>query len=153
MGKWSQVKCNCPDRVVIAEKGFTEKIYACGHKNGMIIEYWQGDLMRIGHAAAIAFRTQNNATEMLKKLVDTEEYFDEALFFSVEDAELLKLELEEIRQLETLQGATCRKEWQIFHRELESTPFLYGNLDETLMKSLKLCEASIKTKNPIEFYL
>ncbi len=175
MGKWAQVKCDCPNRIPLPyntwhqdprtlhkrvtpfqrEKWRNEVFgkFECGHENGMIFEFWQGDLMQISYALKTAFASDSERFEIFNKIINISEYFDETLFLSPEEAELLKLEIEEIQNLAKIQGATCWKEWQIFVREIENTYFLDGDFNKTLQDGLNLCEASIKTGNPIELEL
>lgn len=127
--------------------------FECGHKNGMIFELWQGDLMKIAYAVKAAFKDQIEKFEIFNKIIQIDEYFDETFLLTPDEAELLKLEIEEIQNLAKTQGATCWKEWQTFIHEIENTDFLYGDLYKTSQDGLNLCEASIKTGNPIELEL
>ena len=109
--------------------------------------------MKIAYDLRKAFGDEPERFEIFNKIINIDEYSDETLLLSSDEAELLKLEIEEIQNLAKIQGATCWKEWQTFIREIENTDFLYGDLYKTLQDGLNLCEASIKTGNPIELEL
>jgi hypothetical protein len=75
MGKWAEVACRCPDRIRLPggdvtfdrpyrtnrhltaqQKQEVEEwertrmnMFACGHRGGVIIEFWPGDIVRIGY--------------------------------------------------------------------------------------------------------
>ena len=202
MGKWAEVQCTCPNRTPIpgsdpmldrphrrkhrltkreqAEveewKQTTENMFACGHRSGVVIEFWPGDIIHLGSLLESTF-------EVFAKVGDWRCYEDELLLIQPDEARVWLKEIEELqRALESTDKrddlvskyyrddfrARLDLEDRLDHVEAEM-PFapivpLKRNVQQTkrpdiestieaineaLNDAAKLCQASIETGNPI----
>jgi hypothetical protein len=123
MGKWVEVQCNCKNRTPIPNSDFlfgrphrkkrrltnrekqeveewertTMNMYECGHRSGVLIEFWPGDIIRLGSlVAGILYDTTNNF-EVFTKVGDWRCYDDELLLISPGEAHLWLIEIDEVR--------------------------------------------------------
>ena len=120
MGKWCEVKCNCPNREPLPgsewpnydmyRKHFTgrvrpreeweEKIkdmYKCGHRDGALVQFWPGDLLQIGLALEEAYRERPEYFELFRRISNWRNYDDEYLALSADEAALWRLEIEQLQ--------------------------------------------------------
>jgi hypothetical protein len=79
-------------------------------------------------------------------------YDDEYLSLTPDEVVLWQLEIELLKRYfseeEFMGWGECQK-WQRFW---QSNELLYGDIEKTLEDGLKICQASLKTGNPIEFF-
>lgn len=124
MGKWAEVPCICADRVPIrgSDPQFdrphrnkrrltkkqkqevdewqrtTEGMYRCGHRNGMVVELWPGDIIEISHLIAEAFHDDHLALHVFRKVGDWRSYKDDLLLIPPGEAEVWLLGLKRLMQ-------------------------------------------------------
>jgi hypothetical protein len=177
MGKWCEVKCNCPDREPIpgsdwfsddplrqrkhltiqqlrARNEWEKRVRGmdkCGHRNGLLLECWPGDLFMIGLALDVAYKDRPEYFEIFRRISNWRNYEDEYLAVSPEEASLWQLEIEQLKHYLSGEEFIGFYERQNFEKALGDDPFLYGDIQKTLEDGMKLCEASATTNNPIEF--
>ena len=132
MGKWSQVRCNCHNRIPLPKSDRRDRpyrkyshrrllskqeedievwvkniqdtygdMYECGHRDGMLIQFWPGDIIRLGWVLNTIFK--NDLTfEIYPKVGNGRNYFsenlDEELHISPQEAELWLMEAAELKQ-------------------------------------------------------
>jgi hypothetical protein len=161
MGKWCEVKCNCENRQVIGEKGFTETIYACGHRNGIYLEFTPSDLFRVGLALQDAFDNDSQPFEIFTRIPNWQNYDDEYLPLTEQERDLWEIEIQEVQKIIKGEKFIGWNEFHKFYNSLEENQLLYvllenfspkEALEKTLQDGLMLIEASRFTGNPIEFY-
>ena len=175
MGKWCEVKCDCPDREplpgsrhpdydsyrrhfpgrVRPREEWEEKIrgmYKCGHRDGVLVQFWPGDLLKIGLALEAAYRERPEYFELFRRISNWRNYEDEHLTLSPEEAPLWRLEIEQLQGYLSGEEYMGWHEEEAFQRELGAYPFLYGDIHKTLKDGLVFCDASAKTGNPVEFF-
>lgn len=161
MGKWSQVKCNCPNRVPVAG-GFYKRVYECGHKRGMLFQIWPGNLFDVGRLLKDMFRHDPEYAKSFStfiKIARFENYDDEYLELNGEERELWQLEIEELFAF--IEGRTflpyqAAQMWNAYWAEFFTGEWHQKDavsVENILQTGLKLCEASRETDNPIELYL
>ena len=128
MGKWAEVHCDCPNRIPLAGSDFyfdkphrkkhrltkkekdevlewerrTRNMFACGHRNGVVVEFSPGDIIRFGNLLASMFRNERGTFEVFAKAGDWRRYEDELLLIQPDEASLWLMEIEEIQR--ALQG-------------------------------------------------
>jgi hypothetical protein len=177
VGKWCEVKCDCPNREPLpgsqwlsySEYQKYEKkprlaktpeeweegvrgMYKCGHRDGAYIQSWPGDILRFGYPFEAAFKDQPNRFELFRRISDWRNYDDEYLALTPEDAASWQGEIEQLKRFLSGEEFLGWHEKEIFAREFSQDDLLYGDIESTLAGAMKFCEASAKTKNPIEFY-
>ena len=134
MGKWSQIRCNCPNRIPIPNSKWyarpyrntnwnklsnrqknkikaweenKEGMYKCGHRNGMLVELYPGKIVELGFAIKKVFQ-QDYTFEIYSKVGDWRNYFldgrNEELIISVPEAELWLMEAVELERAFLQQG-------------------------------------------------
>lgn len=123
MGKWAEVECVCPNRVRLPKgdplfdrpyvhnrrrlsekekaeveewKRTTENMFACGHRNGLVIELAPSGIIQLGRLLAKIFT--GNEFEVFAKVGNTRNYEDELLLVQPQEAELWLLEIGELRR-------------------------------------------------------
>ena len=124
MGKWSQVRCNCHNRIPLPKSDRRDRpyrnrshrklsskqageieiweknvkdMYECGHREGMLVQLWPGEIVRLGWVLNMIFK--NDLTfEIYPKVGNWRNYFDEELQFSPQEAELWLMEAAELKQ-------------------------------------------------------
>ena len=177
MGSWCEVKCDCPDREPLPGSDWfsddplrqrkhltiqqrrarqdwydnVRNMYKCGHRNGMLLECWPGDLFKVGSALDAAYRDRPEYFEIFRRVSDSRNYEDEYLALSQDDVALWRLEIEQLRRYLSGEEYMGFHEWEAFERVLGERPLLDGDIQKTLEDGLKLCAASAKTGNPVEF--
>lgn len=177
MGKWCEVKCNCLNRQPLPGSNWSsyseyqkyekklrlaktpeeweEKVrgmYECGHRDGFFVQLWQGDILKFGYALEKAFKNQPVKFKIFRRISDWRNYDDEYLALTSDEAVLWQFEIEELKNFLSGEDFLGWHEKEKFAVEFAEDDLLYGNIEKTLEDALKLCEASVKTRNPIEFY-
>jgi hypothetical protein len=175
MGKWCEVKCNCLNRERVSgsdwpnygmyrqhfsgrvkpQSEWDEKIkgmYQCGHRDGAFVQFWPGDLLRIGLALEVAYREQPGYFDLFRRVSNWRNYEDEYLALSPDEATLWRLEIEQLQSYLSGHEYMGWREKEAFEKELGEDPFLYGDIHKTLEDGFIFCDASAKTGNPIEFF-
>ena len=161
MGKWAEVHCNCPDRVPLPGSDFyfgaphrnkrrltkkereeveewkrtTKNMFECGHRSGVVIEFWPGDIIHLGNLIGSLFRDESATFEVFAKVGDWRCYEDELLLILPDEAALWLLEIDEIgRGLSGFgnlpQGKMERLILEFFRDDLGSRLALVRQLDE-----------------------
>jgi hypothetical protein len=177
MGRWCEVKCNClkrtplpgsdwfdyrsylkfgPPPLVKTEEEWDQKVrgmYECGHRKGILLEFWPGDLFAIGDALEIAYKHEPNEFEIFKRISNWNNYEDECLPLSLDEVTLWQLEIELLQRYLTGEEYMEWHHKQTFDKEIGLDTLLYGDVPATLEDGLRLCRASIEIGNPIEFFL
>jgi hypothetical protein len=176
MGRWMQVKCNCPNRKPLPGSQWYDEPYRgkhttkqqgefvgewrkniyqmceCGHREGMILQFTPSDLFTVGLALHETFKKDNSKFEIFRKIFNWRLYDDEYLSLTPDEVVLWQLEIELLKRYlseeEFMGWGECQK-WQRFW---QSNELLYGDIEKTLEDGLKICQASLKTGNPIEFF-
>ena len=95
MGKWCEVKCDCPDEGPVAP-GSRRLLYSCAHK-GVYLEFWPGDLVYIGYVIREVFGAQSHF-EIFTKVGDWRQYEDEYLSLSLSEVDLWEMEIEQLKR-------------------------------------------------------
>jgi hypothetical protein len=164
MGKWAEVHCNCSNRIPLANSSSycepyrnkrrltkrekeereewertTKNRYECGHRSGVVIELWPGDIIHLGNLLGSIFRGGDSTFEVFAKVGDWRCYEDELLVIHPEEASFWLLEIDEIRQ--SLQGFGNLPQDKVekllvefFRAELGSRASLESRLDEAATK-------------------
>lgn len=151
MGKWCEVKCNCPNREPV-ESHSRFGSYKCGHEDGAFLQFWPGDLFYIGLALDGAFKKRPDEFEVFRKIINWRLYDDEYLKLSSDEVLLWKLEIEQLQRYLSGEVFMGWYELQTWKKFFERNYLLYGTVSETLADGLRLCEASEITGNMIEFF-
>lgn len=128
MGKWAEVHCVCPNRVPLpdSDEDFsrpyrnkrrltkyerkeieewertTKNMFECGHRSGVAIEFWPGDIIQLGNLIGSIFREEGSTFEVFTKVGDWRQYDDELLLIQPDEAALWQMEIKEIQR--ALQG-------------------------------------------------
>lgn len=128
MGKWAEVHCDCPNRVPLPGSDFyfgephrrkrrltkkereeveewertTKNMFECGHRSGVIIEFWPGDIIHLGNLIGSVIRDESSTFEIFAKVGDWRCYEDELLLLPPDEADLWLIEIDEIQR--ALQG-------------------------------------------------
>ena len=134
MGKWSQVRCNCHNRIPLPKsswwdrpyhnscqqklspkkrreievwKNNTEGMYECGHRDGMLVQFGPYNIIQLGFVIKKVF-TNDLLFEIYPRVGDWRNYFspgfDEELHISPEEAELWLMEATELERAFLNQG-------------------------------------------------
>ena len=125
MGKWAQVYCHCDNRTPVANSSrsarpynkkrrltnrqkheveewqrTTERMYECGHRGGVVVEFYPGAIHLLGSVIASVLREQTGSFDIFSKVADPACYVDgdELLLICPGNARLWLLEVYEIRQ-------------------------------------------------------
>ena len=178
MGKWCRVKCSCSNRrplpgsdisdysdyvkllkkprLAKTEQEWKEKVrsvFECGHRSGNAVEFWPGDIISLGQALEIAFRSTPQEFEIFRRTAAPENYDDELLAISSDEAAAWLLETQILNEF--IRGETYLG-WHpkiVLDREIEQYGFLYGNLHDVISSVEKLCRTSLTNGTSIEFLL
>ncbi|BAZ45322.1 hypothetical protein NIES4102_23430 [Chondrocystis sp. NIES-4102] len=177
MGKWCRVKCNYINRAPLPKTGIFDEPYskskrltiqeqierdnwrknikgmfACGHRNGVIIELCPAELLVIGNNINKIYKYQDNCFEVFSNISNWRNYTSEYLALLRDEVILWQLEIEQ------LQCYLCQEEYIGWHQYkvlnscLDNSTQFNNSLPEILENGLALCIASEKTGNPIEFF-
>jgi hypothetical protein len=124
MGKWSEVHCDCTNRVPLPGSDFyfdkphrnkgrltkkekaeveewertTKNMFECGHRSGVVIEFWPGDIIHLGKLIGSVFLDESGMFEVFAKVGDWRCYEDELLLIQPDEASLWLMEIEEIQR-------------------------------------------------------
>lgn len=123
MGKWCKVKCDCSNRKPLPGSDWwdyseyqkyvekpqlaksleeweekVKEMYECGHRDGALIQLWQGGILKIGLALESAFKDDRNQFEIFRRISDWRNYDDEYLAISAEDVVLWQLEIDQFKK-------------------------------------------------------
>jgi hypothetical protein len=122
MGKWAEVQCACANRIPLPDsdpflgrphqqkhrltkteeadveewKRTTEKLFACGHRGGLVIELCPSDIIHLGDLLATVFN--DNVFEVFARVGNWRCYEDELLLIQPQEAEFWLLEIEELQK-------------------------------------------------------
>jgi hypothetical protein len=176
MGRWCEVKCNCPNRKPLTGSNWLDysdyckyqkkpwlaktleeweekvkQMYECGHRDGMLIQFSPGDLLGISYALEEAYKKHSAHFEVFRKIGQPHNYNDELLILSTDEVFLWQMEIEQLRRYLSEEEFMGWHKREMFDRYLAERELLYGSLQETLDDGISLCKASIKTGNTIEF--
>lgn len=134
MGKWSQVRCNCPNRIPLPNSSLRDRPYRncpykklsnrqkreikiwqeniegryeCGHYEGMLVQLYPYEIIELGFVITRVFK--NDLTfEIYPKVGDWRNYFSdglaEELRISPLEAELWLMEVAELEKAFSRQG-------------------------------------------------
>jgi len=123
MGRWTEVHCACADRIPLPRSGSqhepyggkkhlsgrermereewkatTRHMYACGHRNGVLVEFWPGSILRLGALIRSIFGDESDTFEILVRISDWSRYEDELLLLTPDEASLLRMEVAELQR-------------------------------------------------------
>jgi hypothetical protein len=117
----------------------TRNMYECGHRSGNLIEFWPGEIVRLGNLIGSIFRGSSHQFEIFTRIGDWRCYEDELLLIPTDKARLWLTEIEEIRQglqgLGDLPRRRIVKLISVFYRdELESRTELERRLGKAAEK-------------------
>jgi hypothetical protein len=165
MGKWVEIHCDCPNRVPLPDSDFyfdephrnkrrltekekaeveewkrtTKNMFECGHRSGVVIEFWPGDIIHLGNLIGSIFRDESGTFEVFAKVGDWRCYEDELLLIQPDEASLWLMEIEEIQR--ALQGFDNLSQDKIeklivefYRNELGSRLDIERRLDEVAAK-------------------
>ena len=177
MGKWCEVKCDCADREPVSrsDRSFAEPflrrrrptalqrrarqdwfetvegMYKCGHRHGRLVETWPGHLLEIGWALDAAYRERPGHFEVFRRISDSRNYADEYLALPPDAAALWRLEIEQLQRYLSAEEHMGFTERETFDRALAKCS--HEDIQKALEEALRLCEASARSGNPVEFRL
>ena len=142
-------------------------MFACGHRGGLLIELWPGDIIHIGSLTGSA----NGVLELFERIGNTMSYDndEELCLVSSEDADFWLQEIEALQQSLDGHGKVPRQnierlmdgfvEVERFHarhdgNEHTLTPAMYverakERIRRALTDAVALCRTSIDIGNPI----
>ena len=109
--------------------------------------------MKIGKALDVAFKNKPENFQIFRHIADYRNYVDERLDLTPDDTILWQLEIEQLKRFLSDEEFMGWHEKNMFEEYLAENLLLYGDIKATLDDGLKLCEASAKTNNRIEFSL
>lgn len=124
MGKWAEVSCDCSNRVTLKGSDFyfdkphrnkhrptkkekedveewertAKNMFACGHRNGVVIEFSPGHIIYLGNLLGGIFRDESGPFEVFAKVGDWRRYEDELLLIQPDEAGLWLMEIDEIQR-------------------------------------------------------
>lgn len=164
MGKWSQVRCNCPNRIPLPNSSLRhqpyrncphkklsnrqkreikiwqeniESMYECGHRDGMLVQLYPGEIIKLGFVIKRVFK--NDLTfEVYPKVGNWRNYFSnglaEELRISPLEAELWLMEVAELEKAFSQQGNLPYSQVQklisiLYKREVRSVENLRQQLE------------------------
>lgn len=129
MGKWAEVRCNCPNRVPLpgSDSYFgqphrkkhrlskkeqaeveewersTKNMFECGHRGGVVVEFCPANIIQLGNLIGKVFSDERTAFEIFRKVGDWRSYQDELLLIEPNEARLWQVEIEEVQR--AMQGS------------------------------------------------
>jgi hypothetical protein len=117
----------------------TMNMFECGHRNGVVIEFWPGDIIHLGKLIGSIFRDESGTFEVFDKVGDWRRYEDELLLVQPDEASLWIMEIEEIQRallgFENLpQDKTGKLLVEFYRAEFGSRLDLERRLDEVAGK-------------------
>jgi hypothetical protein len=161
MGKWVEVRCNCPNRVPrrLDPSRPWDLTYDCGHRDGVLFQFWPGYLYQTACFLKSLLKDYPDVWRSFEVFSKLEQWprGDECLEITADEAVGFQLELEELQKLEngtsTLPYQVIRK-WRDHWNRFFDDPWHMEDaksISEIVTSGLKLCEFAIETGNPIEF--
>jgi len=75
----------------------TKNMYECGHRKGILVEFWPGDIIYLGYLIDHVFQDKANIFKVFSKVGDWRCYEDELLLICQDEAGVWLLESDEIR--------------------------------------------------------
>ena len=157
MGKWVEVKCNCPNRgpIVKSDRKNTHILtYPCGHTDGVLYQNSPNELFEIAEFLQIYLKEYPDwaATFVVFNKLFRWRYapFEQ---LSVDESRMWQLEFEELMLLEVGKSTmpfNVVRNWQAQSKIVMARPYSL-TMKEAIECGLRLCEASISSGNPIEF--
>ena len=134
MGKWSQVRCNCYNRIPLPKSSWRDRpyysnnlqklsskkrreievwknniegMYECGHRDGMLVQFGSSNIIKLGSVIKKVF-ADDFLFEIYHRVGDWRNYFSpgfgEELHISPKEAELWMMEATELEQAFLSQG-------------------------------------------------
>lgn len=161
MGRWVEVRCNCPDRGPINRpdhQNTTVLFYPCGHKDGALAQTSPNDFFEMARFLRSLLRHYPDAWEPYEVFQRLERWpkKDEDSTLSVDEAKQWQLELEELKRIQdrtTDWSFELQNKW---HTHWKDHELKVGDptrvVSDVIDRALKLCQASVASGNPIEFY-
>ena len=161
MGKWSEVKCNCPNRVPVDPNRVLEP-YQCGHVEGVLLGVWPGYFLEVGRFLKRLSHDPDYQSpfEIFPLLHDSWTHWtpDEYLGLTTPQRDAWRLEIEELLRAEAGESvfpSHIGRRWTHHWSQFFQSPWRRkdgGSITEILKEGIALCEASEKTGNPVEFF-
>ena len=162
MGRWAEVRCNCPgrnDRKRDPDKPYVF-IYPCGHEDGCLFQVSPGFLFDVAHALKLVCPDEVTPEvwfPWFAKISDCRQYDDEYLAVPFDAVDEWRTEIEDVKAIDSgirpvSQALTSkwRQHWESYFED-----DWYRNVAKSvchiLDDGLTLCEASRQSGNPIEF--
>jgi hypothetical protein len=121
MGKWAEVQCSCVNRKPLKdgssvsqphrrkrrlthrEKEDVEEwqrqrefMFECGHRNGVVVELWPGDIITLGYLAERILTGASHPFPVFGKVGNSSLYVDELLLIPPDEALLWQTEIDAI---------------------------------------------------------
>ena len=158
MGKWAEVHCACPNRRPVPGSDFmfgkphrnkrrltkkqsedvaewertTKNMYECGHRSGVVVEFWPGDIVQVGYLIGNFFK---DGFEIFRRVGDWRCYDDELLLIQCQESELWLMEIEELQQALMGQGNVPQDQmdrliFEFFRTYVDAHSDLRWRLDE-----------------------
>jgi hypothetical protein len=161
MGKWCRVRCNCPNRKPVDIR-HPCGAYECGHDEGAMVALWPGYFFDIGKllgSLTVKDELWSGAFEVFVRISDPSGYVDEYLALSPAERNLWRLEIEELLAVEAGRQFfpyAIQHPWNQYWAQVFQDPRQQQgavSLRSILLSGMSLCEASVSTGNPVEFYL
>lgn len=162
MGKWAEVYCVCPDREPVPGSDFmlgrphrnkrrltkkqredvaewertTKNMFKCGHRNGVVIEFWPGEIINLGDIICRIFAI---GFDIFKRVGDWRCYYDELLMIEPDEAQAWLMEIEELQRAFDGEGNLPQQKIEgliseFFRRDLGFRIDLERRLDEAAAK-------------------
>jgi len=161
MGKWCRVRCNCPNRKLVNIRQ-PWGAYECGHDSGDEAGLWPGYLFDVGRLLAKLTTDDQlwrGGFDVFVRISDTVNYVDEYLALSPTERDLWRLEIEELLAIEAGKQFfpySLQHPWDQYWAEFFKDPRRQRDavsIRPILLAGISICEASVRTGNPVEFYL
>lgn len=73
----------------------TKNMFACGHRNGVVIEFWPGEIIELGNTIGRIFAI---GFDIFKRVGDWRCYCDELLLIEPDEAQAWLMEIEELQR-------------------------------------------------------
>ena len=117
MGKWAQVRCACDNRT-------------CDHADGLVVEVWPGDVIRLGALLTSLFKETPVIFEIYRFVGDSRNYPHEELRLTTEQADLWRTETAELQK-------ALQSEGDLPYRKIEKLKLEWLRHEADLRRSLE----------------